>query len=149
MNRLTDLDRQSAALRLRRLAPWGVLALLATGCLIDDNDKCGENQKLTDNGLRCVCLDGYVVTTGVGCAPAPPPDSNAPTGVGKPCASDADCAGLDADYCELFVSKTCLVKNCTVTPDSCYQGSECCSFAGVAGLETVPNICLATGLCMQ
>jgi hypothetical protein len=32
-----------------------------------------------------------------------------------------------------------------VTPDSCFTGSECCSFPGTP----IPNICLAEGLCQQ
>jgi hypothetical protein len=147
MNRLADLDQQSAALHLKRLAPWALLALLAAGCLLDEDDKCGENQVLTANGLRCVCADGYVVSPDGGCAVAPPPDANGPTGVGTPCTSDADCATFDADYCELAVSKTCLVKNCTRSPNSCATGRDCCDFSHTAGFESLPTLCLAQGLC--
>ena len=69
----------------------------------------------------------------------------APTGVGTACTSDADCASFDANYCELFVSRTCLVRDCSVSPESCFSGFECCAFAGTP----IPNLCLAEGLCTQ
>jgi hypothetical protein len=147
MNRLNNLAQHGAALRLRRLAPWGLVGFLAVGCLVDEDDKCGENQVLWTNGQRCVCAEGFVASADGSCVTAAPPAPGAPTGVGTPCASDADCAAFDADYCELAVSRTCLVQNCTVSPNSCFQGFTCCSFAGVPGFESIPNICLVAGLC--
>ncbi|MEO8180532.1 MAG: hypothetical protein ABI895_16985 [Deltaproteobacteria bacterium] len=144
MYRLSHLEPQSPARRLRRLIPWGLVGLLAAGCLVDDDNRCGEHQVLWDNDLRCICAEGYVVSAEGGCAPV---DANAPTGVGTQCTSDADCAGFAADYCESLFSKTCLVKNCTLTPDNCFQGFECCSLSSIPGFESVPPLCVAQGLC--
>lgn len=80
-------------------------------------------------------------------AAAPTYCQRPPTGAGTPCASDADCATFDASYCELFVSGTCLVRDCSVTPESCAAGFECCSFPGL--VPPIPNLCLAEGLCQQ
>jgi hypothetical protein len=49
-----------------------------------------------------------------------------PTGVGQSCSSDADCAGTEATFCDLVVSRTCLVQNCTVEPSDCFEGYICC-----------------------
>ena len=52
-----------------------------------------------------------------------------PTGEGTPCSSDADCAGLDASYCELAVSQTCLVQGCDPAfLNSCSDDYICCDF---------------------
>lgn len=173
MNKLSKLNQQSTALRLRRLAPWAVLGLLAAGCLVDSGDRCGPNQVLLPDETRCVCLEGYVAGTG-GCVPcganevpdpvagcacatgfvragagagcqALPAGVQAPTGVGKPCTAPGDCTGLDASYCESLVSHTCLVPNCTVSPDNCFTGSECCDFTSIG----LPPLCIGAGLCQQ
>jgi hypothetical protein len=49
-----------------------------------------------------------------------------PLGVGKSCSSDADCAGTEATFCDLVVSRTCLVQGCTVEPNDCFEGYICC-----------------------
>jgi hypothetical protein len=51
------------------------------------------------------------------------------TGLGKTCAASADCAGLDASYCEALSSKTCQVQGCTSSPDTCGVGLACCDLA--------------------
>jgi hypothetical protein len=144
MHGLSNLNQQGLALLLRRLAPWGFVGLLAVGCLVDDDNKCGEHQVPWDNDLRCVCAEGYTVSADGGCAPMA---ANAPTGVGKPCASDADCAAFDADYCELAVGKTCRVKNCMRNPSNCFEGFDCCDFSKTPGFESLPTLCLEAGLC--
>jgi hypothetical protein len=69
-----------------------------------------------------------------------------PSGAGRTCTSDADCAGAEATYCDLFVSRTCLVQACTVEPDSCFTGSECCDLTPV-GLPI--TLCIPPGACIQ
>ncbi|HEU4581272.1 MAG TPA: hypothetical protein VFS67_23600 [Polyangiaceae bacterium] len=120
------------------------MGLLIAGCLYDEDDRCGPNQHVASNDRRCVCDDGFVYSAS-GCVEGMQ-DS---TGSGKACTSDADCEGQAASYCESFVSHSCLVPDCTVTPDNCHSGFECCSFAGIQGLESVPNLCLAEGLCQN
>ena len=207
----------------KRRIMWGALTVMAVGCVLDPDDRCGPNQVAWEGDERCVCAPGsaytpdgcvpcgeHEVVTPTGCScdtgfsrggdgvcaevvggigtacttdaecanPAYPhcqtsPGGNyctslnceagcdadfscnlaaspsyclrPPTGNGNACTSDADCAGKDANYCELFVSHTCLVNNCTASPDSCFTGSECCEFPGTP----IPSLCLAEGLCMQ
>jgi hypothetical protein len=49
--------------------------------------------------------------------------------VGQACASDADCAQYDARHCEIYLLKTCLVKDCAAEAVSCYAGSVCCDYS--------------------
>ncbi|GEM_PF-552926 len=67
-----------------------------------------------------------------------------PTGLGKTCTSDADCAGLDAAFCETFRSYSCLVLGCSLTPDNCPTGYECCDFTQTLGIPK--PICVASAL---
>jgi hypothetical protein len=67
-----------------------------------------------------------------------------PTGLGKTCGAAADCAGLDASYCESFQAKTCMVAGCTVSPDTCGVGMACCDLTKV-GLPT--TLCVPAGSC--
>lgn len=67
-----------------------------------------------------------------------------PTGVGLPCQSSADCAGYDASYCETFQSHMCLVSDCTVTPNNCHEGWECCDLTSL-GLGEL--LCVPEGFC--
>jgi len=66
-----------------------------------------------------------------------------PVGAGQTCTTDADCAGTEALFCDSVFSGICLVRDCTVTPNSCFTGMECCSNG-----PPVP-ICIPTGLCLQ
>jgi hypothetical protein len=68
----------------------------------------------------------------------------APLGAGKVCTTDADCAGTEATYCDKDFSKTCLVQGCTVTPDNCFTGTECCDLSQY-GLSQ--PLCIAAGFC--
>jgi hypothetical protein len=71
------------------------------------------------------------------------PDGAKPTGEDQPCQSDADCARFDASFCDVFVTGTCLVRGCTVAPDNCYQGKECCDLSDFG----LPTLCIAEGVC--
>ncbi|MFC1641870.1 hypothetical protein ACFL5O_04150 [Myxococcota bacterium] len=65
------------------------------------------------------------------------------TGVDTPCQSEADCADFDANYCELMVSSTCLVKDCDTTdPNACSEGHHCCDFAAFG----LPSLCISAAL---
>lgn len=67
----------------------------------------------------------------------------APTGEGEACAAAADCAGKEASLCDTFMTQTCLVQNCTTTPDSCSKGRLCCPIPGFV------NLCVLEGECVQ
>ena len=171
MHRLSKLGQRSAALRLRRLVPWALSGLLGAGCLFDPDDRCGPNQVLSGDETVCQCVAGYVAgATGcvscaenevpdpvAGCACAEgyvrpaagavctalPPDVHPPSGVGKACMAAADCAGLDASYCEAGFSHSCVVADCTVSPNSCFTGTECCDFTSFG----LPRLCIPAGMC--
>jgi hypothetical protein len=66
------------------------------------------------------------------------------TGIGKTCASTADCAGLDASFCEAFSSKSCMVAGCGLSPDTCGVGLACCD---LAKLGLAVTLCLPPGSC--
>lgn len=67
-----------------------------------------------------------------------------PVGAGRTCASDADCAvDSEALFCDAFFTFTCLVRDCTVAPNNCFTGLECC-----ANGPPVP-ICIPIGACLQ
>jgi hypothetical protein len=62
----------------------------------------------------------------------------------KPCTSEADCAGTEATYCDIFVSRSCLVQGCSLDPDNCFEGWECCDLSAFG----IPMpLCLPLGAC--
>ncbi len=68
-----------------------------------------------------------------------------PVGAGLPCTNDAVCADGDALFCDTFVSGTCLVRDCTISPNSCFSGSECCDLTAFL----LPNLCIPVGQCQS
>lgn len=87
------------------------------------------------------CSGGYACELGS----SPTYCRRPPTGAYMPCASDADCAGTEATFCDLAVSFSCLVRDCSVEPDSCFSGSECCDLS----LFSLPRLCIPEGQCTQ
>ncbi len=70
-----------------------------------------------------------------------------PTGSGVSCASDADCAGTEATFCEIFNTHVCYVKDCSLTKNDCFPGKECCDLTK-ASLGTITSpICVDAGSC--
>ena len=110
-----------------------------------DKDRNGQldKQEIVASATACNGAPGAPGTGGRGGAPGTTPGVTNPTGEGQPCVSDADCAGFDASFCELFVSHTCLVRGCSVAPDSCSSGRECCDLTAFG----LPTLCLGAGLC--
>jgi hypothetical protein len=82
------------------------------------------------------CTGGYACNLGG----APPFCQRPPVGAGRPCTSDAECAGTEATFCDVFVSFSCLVSACTIEPNNCFAGMECCAFGPT-------TICIPEGLC--
>jgi hypothetical protein len=69
-----------------------------------------------------------------------------PTGLGMSCTASSDCAGTEATYCDTFQTHSCLVQGCTVSPNNCFEGWDCCDLSGFG----VPMpICVAKGTCPQ
>lgn len=65
-----------------------------------------------------------------------------PIGQFDACASQADCAGKQASYCEETTAKVCLVPNCK-SDDDCFAGLECCDLTRFG----IPSLCIAEGSC--
>ena len=67
-----------------------------------------------------------------------------PEGLGKSCTSDAECAGTEATYCDTFQSHSCLVQGCSLAPDNCFTGWECCDLSAFGVLQP---LCIPQGAC--
>lgn len=86
------------------------------------------------------CEGGYACDTSV----SPSVCRRPPVGAGASCATDADCAGTEATYCDAFMSQTCMVQGCTVDPNNCFAGTECCDLSAYG----VPQpLCIPEGGC--
>jgi len=86
------------------------------------------------------CTDGYACDLAV----TPSVCRKPPTGLGKSCTSEADCAGTEATYCDTFVTHTCLVQGCSLAPDNCFVGTECCD---LSSFGIAQPLCVAAGAC--
>lgn len=89
------------------------------------------------------CTEGGDCTGGYGCD-AGGVCLKPPEGMGSACASPADCAGTEATFCDVVVTRTCLVEGCAVDGDDCFPGYVCCDLSAF-GLPT--TIC-AQGSCL-
>jgi hypothetical protein len=55
----------------------------------------------------------------------------------------ADCAGKEASFCDAVMTHQCLVPGCTLTPDNCFEGTQCCDLSMFTGT----TLCVAKGTC--
>jgi hypothetical protein len=86
------------------------------------------------------CTGGYACDT----SGAVPFCRRPPVGAGMSCQSNADCAGTEATFCDAVVTHTCRVQGCTLSPDDCFEGTQCCDLSGFG----VPQpICVQSGTC--
>ena len=83
------------------------------------------------------CEDGQSCKTATGVCMSPP------EGAGMACEGDEDCASTDATYCDPYF-KVCVVQGCSIEPDDCFVGFECCDLSefGVA-----QPLCVMEGFC--
>ena len=84
------------------------------------------------------CNGGYVCDSKV----SPSICRRPPLGLGKPCSSTSDCAGTEATFCDVVVTKACAVQGCSLTPDNCLPGYVCCDLSKY-GLST--TLCVLGG----
>jgi hypothetical protein len=70
-----------------------------------------------------------------------------PTGLLNPCASDADCAGFEADYCEVIDNKFCIVGNCAPNPAICQPDDVCCNIIAGGISVCIPASAVPNGNC--
>jgi hypothetical protein len=87
------------------------------------------------------CSGGFACNTDA----SPTVCERPPIGQGESCAEAAECAGFEADYCDSFMTGMCLVQNCTVDPNDCFEGWVCCDMSFVP--VTLPNLCLPPANC--
>jgi hypothetical protein len=71
------------------------------------------------------CENGYACDT----TASPAFCRRPPLGAGQPCSSAADCAGTEATHCDAVVSRSCLVEGCTLSPNNCFEGMQCCDLS--------------------
>jgi hypothetical protein len=86
------------------------------------------------------CSGGYACNT----TATPGYCQRPPSGVGQSCASDADCAGTDATFCEYLQGKICYVEGCSLTKNDCFPGQVCCDLTGPSFGIYKKQICAAT-----
>lgn len=146
--------------------------LLVSACLVDMDEPCGESLVKNDagacvcpdrtvpldgkcracgenehpSGAQCVCDDGFA-------RPAPeaacePGEAEpAPDGLGQSCASDADCAGTAATYCDVFATLTCVIEGCKEQSGVCPGDMVCCDYAILSRSLCVPASALSNEEC--
>jgi hypothetical protein len=86
------------------------------------------------------CSRGYACDTAV----SPSLCRRPPLGANQACATSADCAGTEATFCDAVITHSCRVEGCSLSPDDCFEGTECCDLTGFG----VPlPICVAEGGC--
>jgi hypothetical protein len=174
---------------LRKAARWALpfASLLATSCLFDPDQRCGEGQEYDEELDACLCAGGSTPTAdgcvpcgrnevagAAGCeckagferveercrraapmaepatpdgggasepAPEGEPDAPAPSagpmGLGEPCTSPADCAGTEAEFCDSFVTMSCLVMGCELGGSDCPPGYGCQDLSMLGAAEPV------------
>jgi hypothetical protein len=90
------------------------------------------------------CASPADCTGGYACDAAASICRRPPVGLGKSCTSDADCAGTEATYCDTFQSHSCLVQGCSLAPDNCFTGMECCD---LSAFGVAQPLCIPQGAC--
>jgi hypothetical protein len=133
-----------------------VVALATPACLVDLDDRCGENQRYDSDQANCRCDAGFelVGTTCVACGEneigsadgcvcdagfsRATPDANCEklAGLGQECASDADCGDERYGHCRL---ETGGAPGYCTTPD-CATSADCPGDYGCNTRET-PTFC--------
>jgi hypothetical protein len=68
-----------------------------------------------------------------------------PVGLGQSCSTPDDCAGTEATFCDTFMAMSCQVQGCSLDPDNCFVGFECCDLSAF-GLPQ--PLCIPEGACM-
>lgn len=106
--------------------------------LLDDGSGYCTNVDCTPGS----CDGGYACDT----AATPSYCARPRQGEGQSCASQEDCAGTEATFCETFMSHVCYVEGCAVGGNDC-PGKECCDLAGPSGGLIKKTICVALGTC--
>jgi hypothetical protein len=152
---------------VRQTDPWLALVIFGcafySACIIDPDARCGDELVLGEQGACFVVdagahadaaetpdggePDGAVQSTDAAVsedAAAADAGAPVPTGLGAACSQPSDCAQFDATYCESFQTHQCMIEHCTVDPNDCPSGYECCDFSTL-GLNN--TLCVPTQQC--
>lgn len=129
--------------------PAGLGAACTPGgvaCSGEDDSYCRATAETSGYCTSSGCATSADCPTGYACAQDGELTfcKRPPTGQGTACDSSADCAGYEATYCETFQAHICLVPGCTLSPDSCHEGWECCDLSTLGLDET---LCVEEGSC--
>ena len=100
---------------------------------------CTTSDCASDAGAAC--SGGYVCEVSA----SPSYCRRPPIGLGISCTSAADCAGTEATLCDTVFSNECQVQGCTLSPNNCFPGWDCCDLSSYGiGVSTV---CVPAGEC--
>jgi hypothetical protein len=113
-----------------------------TDAVYNHCEASGGNGYCTNTGCTTSadCAGGYACDTVV----SPTICRRPPLGANQSCATSADCAGTEATFCDAVITHSCRVEGCSLAPDNCFEGTECCDLSGFG----VPlPICVAQGGC--
>jgi hypothetical protein len=129
-------------------AGLGTTCDASTPCTDPTFNHCATSANGTGYCTSTGCASNSDCTNGYACDLTTTPSTcqRPPVGAGMSCTSDADCAGTgsEATYCDTVVQHACLVQGCTVSPNNCFSGTECCDLSSFG----VPMpICIPAGAC--
>jgi hypothetical protein len=131
-------------------APTGLGAACGPdqACADATYDHCATGANQSGYCTSVGCSSSSECPSGYACATSATPSfcQRPPLGLGKSCSSAADCAGLEADFCDTFQSHQCLVQGCSLAADDCFEGSSCCDLSNFGMPEP---LCLPPGACPQ
>jgi len=118
----------------------GVACDAMTSCRSSDDPVCAVDGYCTRTCAASTdCVGGYACDL----AAAVPTCVRPPSGLRMACASQDDCAGYEASYCETAQSHVCLVSGCQVSADTCFVGWTCCDLTSFG----IPTLCVPAGMC--
>jgi len=109
-----------------------------SACVTAPND----DQYCTSRG--CATSDDCPETFACSASPQGSFCQRSPLGMTNPCASDDDCKGYEATFCETLFSDSCLVQGCSLAQNDCFEGWECCDVTSYG--MPIP-ICIPEGNC--
>lgn len=106
----------------------------------DHCEAAGESGYCTISGCTSSddCEGGYACNDESVC-------QRPPVGLGQSCATPEDCAGTEATFCDSFMTQSCQVQGCSLDPDDCFAGFECCDLSAFGLPEP---LCIPEGACM-
>ncbi len=129
-----QINQKSQMMALLLIALLGIACIICASCDPAMDDRCGDdyvlnvdhcNPKVTESTTPPPSAD-----SGMDGGNAAITDAGMPTGMGDPCADQADCEGFEASFCAMDprVSEgNCTLENCSIgAADQCPREWKCC-----------------------